>query len=329
MTEPTCVPHEVGRLQQEALFAPLKKEPAQVLAFVNQKGGTGKTTTAQNLAVCFGLRHDKRVLCVDLDPQGNLGQGLVFDQINNPKTADRLLVVPKVNINEYILQVRPNIDLIHNKFQKEQREAVDRLPLYPNLLRKQLGAALTRYDYVIVDTPAGLCRSTQIGIDAADQVVLVVSCGMYGLKGMVAVVDWMSGIYNRLARPMPSIKVVLNNYDERRRFDREFRREIQHIFGDDLFQTHIRTSARIIEAAAQGMAVVERYPLCPATEDFKWLSREILGLPPNGASSAGSGWSDQEEVVVKGPWRQDKHIINSGVAGLEVKNLYNKVTSAS
>src|SRR5262249_17818085 len=202
MLEQTFAPFGAERLQHESLVAPIKKEPARVLAFVNQKGGTGKTTIAQNLAVCLGLLHDKRTLCVDLDPQGNLGQGLVSDQISTPKTADRLLVVPKVNIDEYIIQVRPNVDLIHNKFQQDLREAVDRLPLYPNLLRKQLGPALKRYDYVIIDTPAGLCRSTQVGIDAADQVVLVVSCGMYGLKGMIAVVDWMAGIQNRLAKPM-------------------------------------------------------------------------------------------------------------------------------
>src|SRR5262245_2087424 len=266
------------RLQHEIPVAPTKRETTRVLSFVNQKGGTGKTTIAQNLAVCFGLRHNKHVLCIDLDPQGNLGQGLVYGPINNPKTADRLLVVPKVDIDEYIIQVRPNIDLIHNKFQKDLREAVDRLPLHPNLLRKQLGSALKRYDYVIVDTPAGLCRSTQVGIDAADQVILVVSCGMYGLKGMIAVVDWMAGIHNRLAKPMPSIKVVLNNYDDRRRFDRDFIQEIRRIFGDDLFETHIRTSTRIIEAAARGVGVIEHDNSCGAAEDFEWLSLEVLGL---------------------------------------------------
>jgi len=278
MREQTFAPFGSERLQRDVLVAPIKKEPTRVLAFVNQKGGTGKTTIAQNLAVCFGLRHGKRVLCIDLDPQGNLGQGLFYGPINNPKPADRLLVVPKVDINEYIIQVRPNIDLIHNKFQKDLREAVDRLPLHPNLLRKQLGSALKNYDYVIVDTPSGLCRSTQVGIDAADQVILVVSCGMYGLKGMIAVVDWMAGIHNRLAKPMPSIKVVLNNYDERRRFDRDFIQEIQHIFGDDLFQTHVRTSTRIIEAAARGVAVIEYDDSCGAAEDFEWLSLEVLGL---------------------------------------------------
>jgi hypothetical protein len=108
MQEQICAPAGAERLQQKVSFTPLKKETAKVLAFVNQKGGTGKTTIAQNLAVCFDLYHDKRVLCVDLDPQGNLGQGLIHNQIDTPKTADRLLVVPKASINEYIIKVRPN-----------------------------------------------------------------------------------------------------------------------------------------------------------------------------------------------------------------------------
>jgi chromosome partitioning protein len=277
MLEQTCASFRTERFEPETFFAPVKKEPAQILAFVNQKGGTGKTTAAQNLAVCFGLHHDKRVLCIDLDPQGDLTQGLVYGRINTQKTADRLLVVPKVNVDEYIIPVRPNIDLIHNKYHKDLREAVDHLPHYPDLLRKQLGHALSRYDYVIVDTPAGLCRSTQIGIDAADQVILVVSCAMYGLKGIIAVIDWMAVVSDQFSKRIPSIKVVLNNYDEGRRFDREFKREIHHIFGDDLLQTHIRTSARIVEVAAQGVAVVEFSHPCSAAEDFKWLSLEVLG----------------------------------------------------
>jgi chromosome partitioning protein len=287
MPEHLCVPVGAERLQQKRSFATLKKEPAKVIAFVNQKGGAGKTTIAQNLAVCFGLYHDKRVLCVDLDPQGNLGQGLVRNQIDTPKTADRLLVVPKASISEYIINVRPNIDLIHNRFQKELHETVDRLPLLPDLLRRQIGPALARYDYIFIDTPAGLCRSTQIGVEAANQVVLVVSCGMYGLKDMIAVIDWMLENCNRLIKPMPSIKVALNNYDWRRRFDREFKLELQRIFGDELLQTHIRASVRIIEAAAQGIAVVEHNHDYPAAEDFKWLSREILGLPLEMEQSGG------------------------------------------
>src|SRR5262245_10574459 len=300
MPEQLCAPVGAERLQQIRSFTQLKKEPAKVLAFVNQKGGAGKTTIAQNLAVCFSLYHDKRVLCIDLDPQGNLGQGLIHNQIDTPKTADRLLVVPKASINEYIIKVRPNIDLIHNRFQKELHEAVDRLPLLPDLLRRQIGPALARYDYIFIDTPAGLCRSTQIGVEAANQVILIVSCGMYGLKDMIAVIDWMLENCKRLIKPMPSIRLALNHYDKHRRFDRDFRLELQRIFGDELLQTHIRASVRIVEAAAQGTAVVEHNNDYPVADDFKWLSREILGLPLEREHSDGVGNGNRlydEDVV--------------------------------
>lgn len=279
MPEQRCAPVGEERLQQKLSFAPAPKEPARILSFVSQKGGAGKTTIAQNLALCFGLHHGKRVLCVDLDPQGNLGQGLLNDQIDTPKTADRLLVVPKANVNEYIVTVRPNIDLIHNRFQKELHEAVGRLPIDPDLLKRQLGPALTRYDYIMIDTPSGLCRSTQIGVEAANQVILIVSCGTYGLRDIIAVIDWMLGNCKRLIKPMPSIRVALNNYDEWRRFDQDLKLELQRIFGDELFQTHIRASERIMEAAAQGVSAVESNHDHQVAQDFKWLSREILGLP--------------------------------------------------
>lgn len=257
---------------------PYPHQSAQVLAFVNQKGGTGKTTTAQNLAMALALHHGKRVLGVDLDPQGNFGQGVYSGPASALKTADSLLMAPnRVNVDEYIIPVRSGLDLIHNAFHKDLHEAVDRLPMTPDLLKRQLSPVMQRYDYIIVDTPAGLCRSTQVGIDAADQVVLVVSCGVYGLRGMVSILEWIRGICSRFHKPMPKLRVVLNNFDERRRFDREFRNEVKHIFGDDLFRTEIRTSTRIVEAAAAGITVVERIPLAPVAYDFLQLSQEVIG----------------------------------------------------
>ncbi len=252
---------------------------AIILAFVNQKGGTGKTTTAQNLAVCFAKLHGQRVLCVDLDPQGNFGEGLLSAPINTTKTADRLLLVPKANAADYIIPLRPGVDLIPNRFQRELHDGVDRLPNSGDLLRKQLSQVLTQYDYILVDTPAGLCKSTRIGIEAADQMIIVLSCGKYALRGMAAVIDWMSENSAQLGKPMPAVKLILNNYDERRRYDREFKREVEYIFGEDLYQTQIRTTIRIVEASAQAMAAVELSQLNTAATDFSRLSREILGLP--------------------------------------------------
>jgi len=152
-------------------------------------------------------------------------------------------------------------------------------PLSANVLRKQLSPVLARYDFILVDTPAGLCRSTQIGVDAADQVVIVISCGRYALQGTVSMIDWIGEICAKLCKRMPAVKVLLNNFNERRRFDREFKQEVEYIFGDDLYQTQIRPSIRIVEAAAQGLSVIEYTQLSPGVTDFKRLSREMLGLP--------------------------------------------------
>lgn len=257
----------------------LNDKQATIIAFVNQKGGTGKTTTAQNLAVCFAKLYGLRVLCVDLDPQGNLGEGLLPSPINTTKTADRLLLVPKANTAEYIIPLRPGVDLIPNRFQRELHDGVDRLPIREEILRKQLSQVMTKYDYILVDTPAGLCKSTRIGIDAADEVIIVLSCGKYALRGMAAVVDWMSENSAQLNKPMPRVKIVLNNYDDRRRYDRDFKQEVQYIFGEDLFQTKIRNTIRIVEAAAQSLAAVELSQQNIGATDFNRLSREILGLP--------------------------------------------------
>src|SRR5437867_3116299 len=130
MSEKSYAPAGMASPREGTRYAPgsSKDKQASILAFVNQKGGTGKTTTAQNLAICFARLHGQRVLCIDLDPQGNFGEGLLSTPINTTKTADRLLLVPKANAAEYIIPLRPGVDLIPNRFQRELHDGVDRLP---------------------------------------------------------------------------------------------------------------------------------------------------------------------------------------------------------
>lgn len=258
--------------------AVVRKRPV-VLTFLNQKGGTGKTTITQNLALCLGLHHRKKVLCIDLDPQGSLTFGLTTQPFSSNRTADRLLVVPQASIPDYILSCRHNLDLIPNRFQRQLRETVDRLPASRGLLRRQLGAHLAQYDYVLIDTPAGLSNSTRIGTEAADQIIIAISCGFYALKGTSGVVDWVSEICQQGGEKWPEVNFVLNNYDGRRRFDREFNQEAEYIFGDALLRTRIRSSVKVSEAAARSQSIVEYAPENPVAMDFLNLSREILGLP--------------------------------------------------
>ncbi|HYE72674.1 MAG TPA: ParA family protein [Blastocatellia bacterium] len=252
---------------------------AKIIAFVNQKGGTGKTTISQNVAACLAMVHSKNVLCVDLDPQGNLGQGMISDPINVTKTADRMLLVPKPRVSEYIIPLRPGLDLIPNRYQKDLHDNVEKMPYQTNLLRERLDIILPHYDFVILDTPAGLGVPTRVAIEAADEVVIVMSCGMYALRGTAAVLEGIDELFSSSRRKPPVLRVILNNFDDRRRFDRGFRREAAKLFGDKLFETYIRTNIRIAEAAAHSQAVIEYQETCLGATDFKRLSREMLGLP--------------------------------------------------
>ncbi|MFN0120684.1 MAG: ParA family protein [Blastocatellia bacterium] len=281
MEERPLTPVDRFRLVEKSHGSPAGKtrHRATVLAFVNQKGGTGKTTITQNLAVCLALQHRKRVLCIDLDPQGNLGQSLMREPASFSRTADRLLLVPSANIHEYCLSVRDSITIVPNRYQRDLRENVERLPSSENLLKKHLERISDQYDYILIDTPAGLCRSTQAAVDTADEVVVVVSCGSYTLRGTAEVMNWVGDLSARAGRRAPVVRIVLNNFDERRKFDREFREQMLGHYGAHVFQTQIRTSVRIVEASANGVGVLEYQPVSMAATDFKRLSREFLGLP--------------------------------------------------
>jgi chromosome partitioning protein len=255
------------------------KKEAQILAFVNQKGGTGKTTIALNLAACLAAQHQQRVLCIDLDPQGNLTHGLTGQTGGFVKYADRMLLVPAPKISEYIIQTQAGVDLVPNQFHGELHDNIERLPLRANLLRNIIAEVRSRYDFVVIDSPAGLCRATQIGVDAADQVMIVVSCGSYALKGASNLVAWVGEINRTLNKPAPKVRVVLNNYDGRRRFDREIKQEAETIFGEGVYQTHISASVRIAEAAARSTPVIQHAPISSSAVDFHHLSCEVMGLP--------------------------------------------------
>ncbi len=276
MTTPP--PRSFGSFQSKGYKSNVQpQKKAKILTFVSQKGGTGKTTIAQNLAVCFAQNHAKRVLGVDLDPQGCFTEGLQLESIYTKKTSDRLLLVPQANALEYVIPVRPNLDAIPNNYQKEIRDSVERMSLSPDLLRRRLSSVITKYDYIFLDTPAGLTRSTQFALDAADEIIIVLSCSRYALKGTSAILEWIDSSEN-FYKPKPTIKVILNNYDERRRYDRQFKKDVEDIFGNDLYATHIHNSVKVVEAASNGVSIVEVSESHICSTDFSSLSKEILGL---------------------------------------------------
>jgi len=258
---------------------PGKASPAKIITFSNLKGGSGKTTIAQNLAACFALVHRQRVLAIDLDPQGNLGQGLFDVPTASDRTASRWLIEPDGRYSDYAVSVRPGLDLILNRYEAETQGIFDSIHVGYDHLRTRLADALDRYDYIFVDTPAGLPTAAWLGLEAAEEVVLVVSCGVYDMTGTLTVKQAIREFFARQGRLAPEFKIVLNRYDERRRLDREIQDALGREFRQELMRSFIRPNIKIGEAAAVRLSVYEYNQTSLGATDLKRLSREMLGLP--------------------------------------------------
>ena len=159
----------------------------KILAFANHKGGVGKTTCAQNLAACLVEQHGQKVLAVDLDSQGNLTEGITRLTIDPEKTTFRLLLDEAADIDDYIVNLRPGFDIIPNLYQKEIEDLIFKRPEDYWRLTERLAPLRSKYDAILLDTPPGLGLPTKSAIAAADEVIIVLSCGFYALRGAATV----------------------------------------------------------------------------------------------------------------------------------------------
>jgi chromosome partitioning protein len=249
----------------------------QVIAFANQKGGVAKTTTTLNLAVAF-KEHGFRVLCVDLDPQGNLtmSQGL------DPDTVELSMydvLVRQVPIAEVIHAVE--IDLAVSSIDLAGAElALSSMIGRERALQKALGPVRSAYDYILIDTPPSLGLLTINALTASDSVIVPVQCEYLSLRGLVQLENTLQMIRENL-NPVVEIKGILATmFDNRTLHGREAVEMLKENFGELVFETKIRKTIRYAEAPVQGSSVLKYDPSGPAAEAYRALAKEVL----NGAT---------------------------------------------
>ena len=158
---------------------------SRIISCCNAKGGTGKTTVALNLASIFASHFRKKVIAIDLDPQGNLAVGLGIDPREITKTTFRLLMDDTPDFDQYIIQkVRPNLDLIPNALEPNMEALLASRRNRERLLESRLQPLRERYDFIILDTPPALETSTINAMVASDEILIVIDCGYYALYGL-------------------------------------------------------------------------------------------------------------------------------------------------
>ncbi|HED65409.1 MAG TPA: ParA family protein [Planctomycetes bacterium] len=247
----------------------------QTLAFVNQKGGCGKTTAVVHLAGALALGGD-RVLVVDLDPQAHatLALGQVVD--GAPSIADVLL--RGVDAAEALLLAPAGIALLPSSLAlAEFEESAERVLHAEGFLARAL-ANLHGWDFVLIDCPPRADGVLTLNaLRAADTAVLVVETGTFALQGALKAAGLFTAALGE-DTPRFELRVLATLFDRRLRIARDLLTGVQARFGNALFDTVIHESVRLREAAAFGLPVQLLDPDCRAVRDFEALAGEVRAL---------------------------------------------------
>ena len=246
---------------------------ARVIAFANQKGGVAKTTTTLNLGVAL-TEQGRRVLAVDLDPQGNLtmSQGWNPDEIDRSMfdvLCHRLPITEIVRTNELDVAVS-SIDLAGAELALASMIGRERA------LEKALMPVRENYDFVLIDTPPSLGLLTINALVAADGVIVPVQCEYLSLRGLVQLENTLSMIRENL-NPTVEIQGILPTmFDKRLLHSREAVEILRENFGDLVLQTKIRKTVRYAEAPVKGQSIMKYDPSGDAAFMYRQLAKEVL-----------------------------------------------------
>jgi chromosome partitioning protein len=250
-----------------------KTTHAKVISFANQKGGVAKTTSTLNLAVAFA-ESGHRVLCIDLDPQGNL----TMSQGMNPDAIERSMfdvLVHRLPITEVIHHAE--VDLAVSSIDLAGAElALSSMIGRERALEKALAPVKERYNYILIDTPPSLGLLTINALVASDGVIVPVQCEYLSLRGLVQLENTLTMIRENLNPDVGIQGILPTMFDTRTLHSREAVEILQENFGDLVFDTKIRKTIRYAEAPVKGSSILKYDPTGSAAEAYRTLAKEVL-----------------------------------------------------
>ena len=246
---------------------------AEVIALANQKGGVAKTTTTINLGAAL-VERGLRVLCIDLDPQGNLtmSQGLNPDSIERSMfdvLVHRLPIEEVIEHREVDIAVS-SIDLAGADMALSSQIGRERA------LEKALSPIKDRYDYIFIDTPPSLGLLTINAFVAATGVIVPVQTEYLSLRGLVQLENTLQMVRENLNPEVHIVGILPTMFDKRVTHSREADEILRENFGELVYRTRIRKTVRYAEAPVKGSSVLAYEPAGEAAEMYRDLAKEVL-----------------------------------------------------
>jgi chromosome partitioning protein len=245
----------------------------QVIALANQKGGVAKTTTTLNLGVALA-EQGLRVLCIDLDPQGNLtmSQGL------NPDTIERSMfdvLVHRLPISEVIAEREIDIAVASIDLAGADMALASQIGR-ERTLQKALEPVKSEYDFILIDTPPSLGLLTINAFVAATGVIVPVQTEYLSLRGLVQLENTLQMVRDNLNPEVGIIGILPTMYDRRVTHSREADEILRENFGKLVYATRIRKTIRYAEAPVKGSSIIAYEPDGEAAELYRDLAKEVL-----------------------------------------------------
>jgi chromosome partitioning protein len=248
---------------------------SRVIAIINQKGGSGKTTTAVNLGACLA-RLRKTVLLIDLDPQANssIHLGLkphevemsIYDIMMDEKSFSDIVLGTEIE-NLYIAPANINLSGV----EIELAGVVGR----EMVLKDAVEEIRNDYDYILIDCPPSLGLLTVNALTMAKELIIPVQTEFFALEGMGKLFQTVEVVKKRLNRDLKITGIVPTMFDTRTNMSREVTEKIKEYFGDRVYKTIIRKNVRLAEASSHGKPIVLYDPHSTGAQDYEALSKEV------------------------------------------------------
>jgi chromosome partitioning protein len=248
----------------------------RVISIASQKGGVGKTTTAINLGACLA-QESRRVLIVDVDPQGNATSGLGING-NDARHTSYEVLIGQVEAKQAILPTAlASLDILPTgqRLSGAEVELVGMMARETRL-KTCLAAVRGEYDYVLIDSPPSLGLLTVNALTASDSVIIPLQCEYLALEGLSQLVSSIRLIQDHLNPALRIEGVLLTMYDARVSLTRQVEEDARKFFSDRVYKTVIPRNVRLSEAPSHGKPIVLYDPHSTGAESYRMLAKEVL-----------------------------------------------------
>ena len=248
----------------------------RIIAIANQKGGVGKTTTAINLSACLA-EAGKKVLTIDLDPQGNTTSGLGVNKNEQEKTTYELLIGQN-SIEECLLkEVLPGLDVLPSNVNLSGAE-IELIGIRQKefILKKEIDKVRDNYDFVIIDCPPSLKMLTVNAMTTADTVLVPIQCEYYALEGLSQLIHTINLVKQRLNPNLELEGVVFTMYDARTNLSLQVVENVKSNLKNTVYKTIIPRNVRLAEAPSHGMPITLYDSRSAGAESYRLLAEEVI-----------------------------------------------------